>query len=84
MSFDLTDAIVEVIEKAALLRVEIERRGDQEAYAARLSRVAAKIEALAARAGEDDPKVAEAIRMAWQRPIRTLAFRNAEHRKNRP
>jgi hypothetical protein len=29
----------------------------------------------------DDPELAKALRTAWQLPARSLAFRNADHRK---
>ncbi len=83
MTTEWSDALLEVIEKAALLRQEIDRHGDREAYAARVNRLDAKIDLLRSRLAESDPALADAIRMAWQRPIRTLAFRNAQHRKER-
>ncbi len=83
MATEWGDALVEVIEKAALLRQQIDRAGDNEVYAARINRLAAKIDLLRARIAETDPALAEAIQGAWQRPIRTLAFRNAQHRRER-
>jgi hypothetical protein len=74
-----TDALVEFIEKSALLREAIKRRGDQEHYAARVERMSQKLEALAASVEENDPAAAAAIRGAWNRPVRSLAFRNAAH-----
>ena len=84
MSIDWSDALVEVIEKAALVRQEIDRRGDREAYAARLNRLDAKIGQLRGRIADTDSGLADAIKMAWERPVRTLAFRNAEHRREKP
>ena len=43
-----SDALVEFVEKAALLRESIKRRGDDEHYAARIERMSQKLEALAA------------------------------------
>lgn len=83
MATEWADALVEVIEKAALLRQQIERAGDQEVYAARLNRLAAKVDALGAQIAVSDPALADAVKGAWQRPIRTLAFRNAQHRRER-
>jgi len=83
MTVEWADALVEVIEKAALLRQQIDRAGDQTVYAARVNRLAAKVDALRARIGETDPALADAIAGAWQRPIRTLAFRNAQHQRER-
>lgn len=77
-----TDALVEFVEKSALLRETIKRRGDDEHYAARVDRMSRKLEALAASLDETDPATAAAIRAAWTRPVRSLAFRNAAHRKN--
>ena len=77
-----TDALVEFIEKSALLRESIKRRGDDEHYAARLERMSQKLEALAASVEQTDPAAATAIRSAWNRPVRSLAFRNAAHQKD--
>jgi len=78
-----TDALVEFIEKSALLREAIKRRGDQEHYAARVERMSQKLEALSASLDESDPAAASAIRAAWNRPVRSLAFRNAAHQDER-
>jgi hypothetical protein len=78
-----TDDLIAFVEKAALLRETIKRRGDEEHYAARVDRMSAKLEALAAGLDESDPAAAKAIRAAWARPVRSLAFRNADHQKDR-
>ena len=78
-----TDALVEFVEKSALLRETIKRRGDDEHYAARVERMSQKLEALVASLAETDPAAAEKIRSAWNRPVRSLAFRNAAHRTDR-
>jgi hypothetical protein len=78
-----TDALVEFVEKAALLRESIKRRGDEEHYVARVERMSQKLEALAASLDGTDPEAARAIRGAWNRPVRSLAFRNAAHRSER-
>lgn len=78
-----TDALVEFVEKTALLRETIKKRGDDEHYAARVNRIAQKLDALAAALAESEPATAEAIRLAWRRPVRSLAFRNASHRAER-
>jgi hypothetical protein len=75
-----TDALVEFVEKSALLRESIKRRGDEEHYAARVERMSKKLDALASALEETDAAAANAIRVAWNRPVRTLAFRNAAHR----
>lgn len=77
-----TDALVEFVEKSALLRETIKRNGDDERYAARIDRMSTKLEALAARLDETEPDTAKALRAAWGRPVRSLAFRNAAHQKN--
>lgn len=78
-----TDALVEFVEKAALLRESLTRRGDDEHYAARVARMAQKLDALVAALAQTDPAAAERLRSAWSRPVRTLAFRNAAHRAER-
>ena len=78
-----TDALVEFVEKTALLRESITRKGDAEHYAARIERMSQKLEALAAAVEETDPAAATAIRGAWTRPVRSLAFRNAAHQGDR-
>jgi len=74
--------VTELIEKVALLRREIEHQKDEERYAARLARIAQKVEALAEALSDDDPAAAAAIRTAWDKPARSLAFRNAAHQKD--
>ncbi len=39
--------------------------------------------ALAASLDETDPELAKALRASWGRPVRSLAFRNAAHQKER-
>ena len=75
-----TAALVEFVEKAALLRESIKRRGDDEHYAARVERMTQKLEALAVELETADPASASALRAAWNRPVRSLAFRNAAHK----
>jgi hypothetical protein len=75
-----TDALVEFVEKSALLRESIKRRGDEEHYEARVERMSKKLDALATALEETDAAAAAAVRAAWNRPVRTLAFRNAAHR----
>ena len=77
-----TDALVEFVEKSALLRETIKRNGEDERYAARIDRMSQKLEALAASLDETEPDTAKALRASWGRPVRSLAFRNAAHRKN--
>jgi hypothetical protein len=76
----LPQLVVDLVEKVALLRREIEHQKDDARYAARLARIGQKVEALAD-AVTDDPAAAAAIRTAWEKPARSLAFRNAAHQK---
>ena len=78
-----TEALIEFVEKAALLRESIKKRGDDEHYVARVDRMSQKLEALAASLEEDNASAAAAIRTAWSRPVRSLAFRNAAHKNER-
>ena len=78
-----TEALIEFVEKAALLRESIKKRGDDEHYVARVDRMSQKLEALAASLEETNAAAATAIRTAWSRPVRSLAFRNAAHKNER-
>lgn len=78
-----TEALIEFVEKAALLRESIKRRGDDEHYLARVERMSQKLEALAASLEDEHAAAALAIRTAWNRPVRSLAFRNAAHKHER-
>ena len=81
MTRTLPQLVVDLVEKVALLRREIEHQKDDERYAARLARIGQKVEALAEAVTADDPAAAAAIRTAWEKPARSLAFRNAAHQK---
>jgi hypothetical protein len=78
----LPGLVADLVEKVALLRREIEQQKEEERYAARLARIGQKVEALAEAVTADDPAAAAAIRTAWERPARSLAFRNAAHQKD--
>ena len=73
--------LTELIEKVGLLRRDMQQKGDLEKYEARIARIEQKFSALAERVAESDPDLAKALRGAWQLPARSLAFRNAAHRK---
>ena len=75
-----TEALVQFVEKAALLRETIKRHGEDEQYSARIDRMSQKLEALALSLEASDADTAAAVRAAWGRPVRSLAFRNAAHR----
>jgi hypothetical protein len=51
------------------------------AYEGRLARIDQKLSALTEFISRSDPDMATALRTAWQLPARSLAFRNAEHRR---
>lgn len=74
--------LVEFVEKAALLRRDVQHKGEMEKYAARFARMEQKLNALAAEVERSDPDLATALRSAWARPAMSLAFRNAAHRKD--
>ena len=82
MDPELSALLVELIEKIGLLRRDMQHRGDLAKYEARLARVEQKFSALAEHISRTDPALAKLLRTAWQLPARSLAFRNAEHKKN--
>jgi hypothetical protein len=82
MDPELAPLLVEFVEKTALLRRDMQKKGDAEGYAARFARMEQKLNALAERAGASDPALEKALRNAWTRPAMSLAFRNAEHQKS--
>jgi hypothetical protein len=81
MDPDVRKLLVEFVEKSALLRRDMQHKGELEAYAARFARMEQKLTALAAQVEQTDPDLARALRAAWSLPARTLAFRNADHQK---
>ena len=78
---DVSALLVELVEKVGLLRRDLQHRGDLEKYEARTQRIEQKLAALADQLETTDPVTAKSLRTAWQLPARSLAFRNAEHRK---
>jgi hypothetical protein len=81
MDPSLAQLVVDLVEKMGLLRREIEHQQDQERYAARLARIEQKLTTLADALEASDPARATALRTAWTKPARSLAFRNAAHQK---
>jgi exonuclease V gamma subunit len=73
--------LIELVEKVGLLRRDMQQKKELEKYEARFQRIEQKFNALVVRIAEDDADLAKALRTAWQLPARSLAFRNAEHRK---
>jgi hypothetical protein len=80
----LARLLTEFVEKAGLLRQDMKRKGDLEKYEARVARIDALLSKVAEHVSTTDPDLAKAIRTAWQQPGRSLAFRNADHQKDRP
>ncbi len=81
MDPELARLLTELVEKVGLLRRDMQHRGDLEKYEARVARIDQKFSALVERISQSDPDLAKSLRTAWQLPARSLAFRNAEHRK---
>ena len=81
MDPELAKLLTELVEKTGLLRRDLQHQGDLEKYEARVSRIDQKLSALAEVVAKSDPDLAKALRTAWQLPARSLAFRNAEHKK---
>ena len=81
MDPDVAALLTELVEKVGLLRRDMQHRGDLEKYEARLARIEQKFSSLAELVSQTDPELAKKLRTAWQLPARSLAFRNADHRK---
>jgi hypothetical protein len=81
MQPDVAALLVELIEKVGLLRRDMQQKKDLDKYEARFQRIEQKFTALVERLSGEDPELAKTLRTAWQLPARSLAFRNAEHRK---
>ena len=81
MDPELARLLTELVEKTGLLRRDLQHQGDLEKYEARIARIDQKLAALAEVIGKSDPALAKALQTAWQLPARSLAFRNAEHKK---
>ena len=80
---ELATLLVELIEKVGLLRRDMQHKGDLEKYEARIARIEQKFSALVVRISDDNPDLARTLRTAWQLPARSLAFRNADHQKDK-
>ena len=81
MDRELATLLVDLVEKVGLLRRDLQHRQDLEKYEGRVGRIEQKVSALADRLSAEDPDLSKALRTAWQLPARSLAFRNADHRK---
>lgn len=84
MDSELAALLTELIEKVGLLRRDMQQKKELEKYEARFARIEQKFSALAELVSRTDPELAKQLRTAWQLPARSLAFRNAEHRKKEP
>lgn len=84
MEPEVATLLTELIEKMGLLRRDMQHRGELERYEARIARIEQKFSALAEFISRTNPDLAKALRTAWQQPARSLAFRNAEHKKQDP
>ena len=82
MDSEVKTLLIEFVEKMALLRRDMQHKGELEKYAARFSRMEQKLVALVERVEAYDPVLAKALRDAWARPAMSLAFRNAAHQKD--
>ena len=82
MDTEISNLLVELIEKVGLLRRDMVHRKELDKYEARFSRIEQKFSSLAERISRDDPELAKRLRTAWQLPARSLAFRNADHQKD--
>ena len=82
MDSEVTTLLAEFVEKVALLRRDMQHKGELEKYAARFTRMEQKLIALSERLEASDPELAKALRTAWARPAMSLAFRNAAHQKD--
>jgi hypothetical protein len=74
--------LTDFIEKVGLLRRDLKHKGDLEKYEARFARIEQKFLSLLEQISQTDPDLAKKLREAWQLPGRSLAFRNAEHKKH--
>ena len=81
MDPELATRLTELVEKVGLLRRDMQHKGDLDKYEARVARIEQKFSELADLISRSDPDLAKSLRTAWQLPARSLAFRNAEHRK---
>jgi hypothetical protein len=81
MDPELATLLTELVEKVGLLRRDMQHRGDLEKYEGRVARIDQKFSALVQLISQSDPDLAKSLRTAWTLPARSLAFRNAEHRK---
>jgi hypothetical protein len=81
MDPELADVLTALVEKVGLLRRDMQHRGDLEKYEARMARIEQKFSAMVELISQNDPDLAKSLRTAWTLPARSLAFRNAEHKK---
>ena len=83
MDEELARQLIAFVEKVGLLRRDMQLRKELDKYEARFARIDQKFSSLAEQISRDHPDLAKQLRTAWQMPARSLAFRNADHQKNR-
>lgn len=81
MDQQIAALLTELVEKVGLLRRDMQHKKDIEKYEARFSRIEQKFNALAEHISRDNPDLAKVLRVAWQLPARSLAFRNKDHQQ---
>ena len=79
---EIRSLLAEFVEKVALLRRDMQHKGELEKYEARFARMEEKLTALADAVEASDPELAKSLRNAWARPAMSLAFRNAAHQQD--
>jgi hypothetical protein len=78
---DLSNLLIEFVEKVGLLRRDMQQRKELDQYEGPIARVEQKLSALIDQISQEDAELAKKLRSVWQLPARSLAFRNADHRK---
>src|SRR3954464_11703023 len=81
MDPDLASLLTQLVEKAGLLRHDLNRKGDLEKYEARVARIDAMLAKLAEYVAAEDEGLGKDMRTAGHKPGRSLAFRNVDHQK---
>ena len=83
MDPDKARLLIDFVMMVGLLRRDIRHNSDFDRYAGRFSRIEQKFSAFAELISRDDAELARMLHTAFQQPARALAFKNAEHQKER-
>ena len=83
MDPEIARLLGDFVEKVGLLRRDMKQKKEYERYEARFLRIEQKFSALAEQISHEDPELAKKLRTAFQMPAASLAYRNAEHQKER-